>query len=544
MKPAAEIPIVRIASPDSASLRGPTTARGFQKRLRETRAAPRLLPLRGGLACRYSSLFKSPSAAADATRMTAGLEHQQKTAGSKHPYGLWLLAAACLFAAIYVGRSVNHDARDGIAFLYTLPVALLGLRFGLRGGLMGAALATVLIVADPNADPLGALGHATRFTMLFAVGAMVGFFTDRARRLERLRACEEEKVRRFFELSQDMLCTANADGFFVDLNPAWKKTLGFSDEELRARPFVDMVHPEDRERTAAEAAALAEGNVTVNFENRYFAKDGSIHWLHWSSVIADDGLIYARATDVTERRAMETELQETAKELARSNDELRQFAHIASHDLNEPLRTIAGFAQLLERRYDDVVDDRGRDYIRRMTGGVERMQTLIAALLHYSRAGRPDAAPEPVDTHAVVSDVLHDLQESIADSGAAVSLGELPTVMGDGVQLQQLFQNLISNGLKFRNGEAPRIEVSAMPNSPGWRFSVADNGIGIQPEERERIFGAFERLHSRDDYAGTGIGLAICKKIVLRHGGEIHVEENPGGGSKFVFTIVGAEGEE
>ena len=475
--------------------------------------------------------------------MTAGAEPQRRAGEAGQHYGLWLLAAACLFVAIYVGRSVNHDARDGIAFLYTLPVALLGLRFGLRGGLMGAVAATVLIVVDANADPLGALGHATRFTILFAVGAMVGFFTDRTRRLERLRACEEEKVRRFFDLSHDMLCTANADGFFVDLNPAWRRTLGFSDEELRARPFVDMVHPDDRERTVAEASALAEGNVTVDFENRYFDKGGSIHWLRWSSVLAEDGLIYARATDVTERRAMEAELRETAQELARSNEELRQFAHIASHDLNEPLRTISGFAQLLERRYDDVVDERGRDYIRRMTGGVERMQTLIADLLHYSRAGRPDTAPTPIDTRVVVSDVLQDLQESIADSGAAVSLGELPTVMGDRTQLQQLFQNLISNGLKFKNGNAPQIEVSAQPDSSGWRFFVADNGIGIEPQQRERIFGAFERLHSRDDYAGTGIGLAICKKIVARHGGEIHVEENPGGGSRFVFTIAGAEGE-
>lgn len=451
---------------------------------------------------------------------------------------VWLVATAALFALVYLVRGGINDARDGIAFLYTLPVALLGLRFGWRGGLAGATLAVLVMLADASADPLDPVGYATRITILFTVGVGVGVFTDRERRLQRLRAAEQTKIRSFFDLSQDMLSTSGSDGRFIDLNPAWERTLGFSDAEIREKPFVDMVHPDDRERTIAEASALAEGNVTVNFENRYLAKDGTYRWLNWSSILANDGLLYGRATDVTEKRAIEAELRMNARELERSNDELKQFAHIASHDLNEPLRTIAGFAQLLERRYDDVVDERGSDYIRRMIGGVERMQCLIGDLLKYSRAGRPEAELVPVDTQALASDVLQDLQKAITDREARVQLGALPTVDGDQNQLRQLFQNLISNGLKFANGGVPQVVLSAEPTADGWQFAVSDNGIGIEPEQRERIFLAFERLHTREEYAGTGIGLAICKKIVERHGGEIRAEENPGGGSRFVFTIA------
>lgn len=451
----------------------------------------------------------------------------------------WLAATALLFALVYVMRAINHDARDGVAFLYSLPVALLALRFGLRGGVAGALLATGLVIADHDGGlALSTIGEATRVTVLFSVGLLVGWFTDRQRRLEVQRSKDQETISRFFELSQDMLCTADPEGFFVDLNPAWQRTLGYTEEELRAQPFVALVHPDDRERTATEAASIFEDNATVDFENRYLAKDGSLRWLRWSSVLGDDGMIYARATDITQKKAIESKLQETAADLARSNDELKQFAYIASHDLNEPLRTISGFAQLLERRYEDVVDERGRDYIRRMVGGTERMQSLISDLLKYSRAGRPESELEPVDTAAIASAVLQDLEEVIAERGASVRIDPLPTVAGDPNQLHQLFQNLISNGLKFTNGEAPQLAISADREPGAWRFAVADNGIGIEPEQRDRIFGAFERLHSRDEYAGTGIGLAICKKIVARHGGEIHAEANEGGGTRFVFTVA------
>jgi PAS domain S-box-containing protein len=451
-------------------------------------------------------------------------------------------ATAALLAAVYVLRTIHHDARDGVAFLYAVPVALAALRFGWRGGFAVAVIATLLVALDSEPQlTLSTLGYATRVAIVFMVGLLVGWFVDRERRWQELREREQAKVRRFFELSQDMLCTADADGYLVNLNPAWQRVLGYTEEELRAQPFVDLVHPNDREQTLAEAAAIFDGDATVDFTNRYLAKDGSAHWLRWSSVLADDGLIYARATDVTAAIGAAEKLRETADELERSNDDLRQFAYIASHDLNEPLRTIAGFAQLLQKRYEDKVDDRGRDYIRRMVGGVERMQALIADLLRYSRAGRTERAAEPVAASEVVAGVLDDLQEAINDRGADVRIGELPTVLADRNGLQQVFQNLISNALKFANGGTPVVEVGATDAGENWRFWVADNGIGIHSDQRDKVFAAFERLHSRDDYPGTGIGLAIVKKIVERHGGRIAIEDGIDGGSRFVFELPRGE---
>jgi PAS domain S-box-containing protein len=357
-----------------------------------------------------------------------------------------------------------------------------------------------------------------------------------------MRAMADEKANRFFELSVDMLCTADTDGYFVDLNAAWEKTLGYSEAELRSRPFVEFVHPEDRELTAKEAERLFAGGITVDFSNRYLAKDGSWRWLEWKSVMSpEDGLIYARATDVTERHRVEAERREAVAAMERANADLKSFAYVASHDLGEPLRTIAGFAQLLEKRYEDKVDEQGRDYIRRMIGGVDRMQTLIRDLLTFSRAGRDDVDRKPVDTADLVEEITMDLERAIRDADAEMSVGELPTVEADRQQLRQVFQNLISNAIKFQDGGRPRVVVSAQAVDGGWLFEVADNGIGIEPQYRDKIFDAFERLHGRDDYAGTGIGLAVCQRIVQRHGGDIHVEEGIDGGSRFVFRIADAD---
>jgi light-regulated signal transduction histidine kinase (bacteriophytochrome) len=224
--------------------------------------------------------------------------------------------------------------------------------------------------------------------------------------------------------------------------------------------------------------------------------------------------------------------------MERANADLKSFAYVASHDLGEPLRTISGFAQLLEKRYADVVDDQGRDYIRRMTGGVERMQTLIRDLLAFSRAGRDSVDRKAVDTRELVEEIALDLEGAISEADAELRIGELPTVQADRQQLRQVFQNLISNAIKFQDGRRPRVAVSAQSVDGGWLFRIADNGIGVEPEYREKIFDAFERLHGRDDYAGTGIGLAVCQRIVQRHGGEIHVEDGMEGGSSFVFRIA------
>jgi signal transduction histidine kinase len=237
---------------------------------------------------------------------------------------------------------------------------------------------------------------------------------------------------------------------------------------------------------------------------------------------------------VAERTA---ELAERAKDLERSNMELQQFAYVASHDLQEPLRTISSFTQLLAKRYQDKLDEKAGEFIGFTVDGCKRMQTLINDLLAFSRVGTQGKPMEVVDCDQVVSRVLKSLRRAVDDSRAVITKEALPVVMADEVQLSQLFQNLIGNAMKFRGREAPRIHISAESNGLGWKIVVRDNGIGISEEHKDRIFVIFQRLHTKKEYPGTGIGLAICKKIVERHGGKIWVEPSPGGGSTFCFTI-------
>ena len=234
------------------------------------------------------------------------------------------------------------------------------------------------------------------------------------------------------------------------------------------------------------------------------------------------------------------ERQQAEADLARSNAELEQLAYVASHDLQEPLRMVASYLQLLEQRYQASLDADAHEFIGFAVNGAKRMQSLIDDLLTYSRIGIRGAPLQPVDCAAVTTTVLHSLHMAIAEGDAQITCDSLPVVMGDATQLTQLFQNLLANAIKFRREKPVRIHIAAEPDGDFWRFSVQDNGIGIAPEYFERIFVMFQRLHSRSLYAGTGIGLAICKKIVERHGGHIWVESVPGQGSTFYFTLLQA----
>ena len=247
--------------------------------------------------------------------------------------------------------------------------------------------------------------------------------------------------------------------------------------------------------------------------------------------------------DMTERRRYEAALQARGEELARSNAELEQFAYVASHDLQEPLRMVASYTQLLARRYEGKLDAQADTYIRFAVDGARHMQALIHDLLALSRVGTHGRAAGPVDTGRVMAGVLRWLGRALEESGGEVVAGPLPTVVADAGQLEQLFQNLLTNALKFRRpGIAPRVDVSALRMADGtpraaWRFTVRDNGIGFEPQFADQIFTVFQRLHTRAEYAGTGVGLAICRKIVERHGGTIWAEGKPGEGSAFHFTL-------
>ena len=246
--------------------------------------------------------------------------------------------------------------------------------------------------------------------------------------------------------------------------------------------------------------------------------------------------------EIAARHAVEVALLDRQAALARSNDELEQFAHLASHDLQEPLRMISSYTQLLRRRYASKLDADANEFISYAIDGTKRMQALINDLLNFSRVGSTGKALEPVDLEAALDDTLKDLEIRIGDCGATVTHDPLPTVQADPVQMRQLLLNLIGNGMKFQSlGRKPAVSVSAARDGREWRFGVRDNGIGIDPKYFKNLFQIFKRLHTSAEYPGTGIGLAVCKKIVERHGGRIWVESALGKGSTFLFTLPATE---
>jgi signal transduction histidine kinase len=247
--------------------------------------------------------------------------------------------------------------------------------------------------------------------------------------------------------------------------------------------------------------------------------------------------------EITERQRAQEELAQANAELRRSNQELEQFAYVASHDLQEPLRKVTNYTELLAKRYAGNIDARADKYIAYIVDGTTRMQGLIKDLLAYSRVTR-EVDVEPTDVTAVLQETLSTLEMVIRDTQAKITWATLPTIQANPLQIGQLLQNLIGNALKFRSTAPPRVHVAAELEAYTWRFSVEDNGIGIDPQYAERIFGVFQRLHTRTEYPGTGIGLAICQKIVERHGGRIWVESVLGQGTTFYFTIPRTHSEE
>jgi signal transduction histidine kinase len=241
--------------------------------------------------------------------------------------------------------------------------------------------------------------------------------------------------------------------------------------------------------------------------------------------------------EIAERKEAEEELKKISAELTRSNADLQHFAYAASHDLQEPLRGIEGFIKLLEKRYADKLDSKAKEFIGYTVEGVNRMRALIKDLLDYSRTGTIEMNLKPTNFSEAVERAVFNLKAAVEETGATIAYDPLPTVRADIMQMSRLFQNLMGNAIKFRGKKAPDIHISAEKNENGWTFSVRDNGMGIDPENAERIFSVFQRLHTKEEYPGTGIGLAVCKRIVERHGGKIWVKSEKGKGATFCFTI-------
>jgi PAS domain S-box-containing protein len=468
---------------------------------------------------------------------------------------------------------------------------------------------------------------------------------------------------RLFALTHDLMGALDLEGRLVWTNPAWEHLLGRPTAELAGASYLELLHPDDRQRALAVQADLAGGRTTrPQLEVRVLTSSGQERWVLFNavyapeerllyisgkdvSVLAERELLHSRyralvsnlpdtvvtlfdadlrivvvegaqlarrgldaeeyagrtlaetmpadqytliapryraaldgepqtfdidtpdgavtyrvqavplydeqgrllggmsvSRDVTVPRRQERTMAQRTAELERSNAELAQFAYVASHDLSEPLRMISSYLQLLRRRYHGQIDEDADAFIGYAVDGAARMRTLIEDLLAYSRAGRSERPTAAVDTGRVVAEVAGTLHALAGEAQPRIEWEELPTVEGDAAQLAQLFQNLIGNGVKFvAPGVRPHVRISAEPDADGWRFSVDDNGIGIDERHAERVFGMFQRLHTRDEFEGTGIGLAIARKVVERHGGRITAAPLPDGGSCFTFTLPARE---
>lgn len=363
--------------------------------------------------------------------------------------------------------------------------------------------------------------------------------------IERARLLQKLQVRdRFFEMSLEVFVVFDpATDRWVQVNQMLSDITGYSRAELCSRPIFDFMHPDDLPRTRERADRLARGEpVESRFANRYRSRDGGWRWMEWMSAPAGDGFVYAVGRDITERLQAEATLRQTLADLDARNRELQDFAFIASHDLQEPLRKIRAFADRLQQRHAASLEPEARDYLDRTTQAAERMQVLINDLLSYSRVAARGKPFSRVRLDKVLAGVLEDLEATLEASGGQVEAGSLPQVDGDPTQLRQVFQNLLSNALKFRAADRPpRVRISAEPvdgvDGRRWILRFIDNGIGFDPQYAEKIFGPFQRLHARQQYQGTGIGLAIVRRIVERHRGTITAVGRPGEGAEFILEL-------
>lgn len=398
------------------------------------------------------------------------------------------------------------------------------------------------------------------FTILLGTGLALGLLgavlyllqreiTQRARAEEALRA-SEVKFRGILESAPDAMVIADAQGLIVLVNAETERLFGYRRDELVGQPVEILVperfrgrHPQHRQGyTAHPRTRSMDGGLDL----RGLRKDATEFpaEISLSPLESAEGiLVTATIRDITERKKSEEHLVKTLGELKCSNDELQQFAYVASHDLQEPLRMVASYTQLLAQRYKGRLDSDADEFIAYAVDGCNRMQGLIQDLLAYSRAGTNGKALREISSENTLKEALTNLRATIEESGAVVTHDSLPAITTDGTQLAQIFQNIVGNAIKYRSLEVPHVHVSATTNGGNeWIFSVRDNGLGIAPQYFERIFILFQRLHGRKEFEGTGIGLAICKKIVEGLGGRIWVESQPEKGSTFYFALPERDG--
>ena len=344
------------------------------------------------------------------------------------------------------------------------------------------------------------------------------------------------------ESTDDAIISKDLNGIITSWNTAAQRILGYSHEEAIGQP-ISIIAPSDRlDEMPRILAEIKEGRRVDHYETKRRRKDGQLIdvSLTVSPIHDAEGKVVGASKimrDITEQKLAVQTLAAQAEQLARSNADLQQFAYVTSHDLQEPLRTISAFSALVKRRYSGQLDDEACELLDLIVSAAERMNALIRDLLSYSRTlNSTETRRAKVDLNSAVQWALNNLQQAIQESNAAIEVDELPEVYGDKITLVQLFQNLISNAIKYRAAETPRIRISAAQGADEYVLSIADNGIGIAPAYHQRVFGLFRRLHG-DRYPGTGIGLALCKTIVEKHGGFIWVESELSHGATFKFSL-------
>jgi chemotaxis family two-component system sensor kinase Cph1 len=350
----------------------------------------------------------------------------------------------------------------------------------------------------------------------------------------------EQQFRTLAELTPFAISvTRLKDGVFLFVNECFADMLGTKVQDLLGKPAPDFyANPEDRK--AIVEALKSSGRISNREVRLKSVQDGEPVWVSFSAHLSkfnDEEAIFVSLQDVSAYRRAESDLREYAENLKQSNAELEQFAYIASHDLQEPLRMIASFLQLLETRYKDKLDQDADDFINFAVDGANRLQHMINDLLVFSRVQTRGKALMPTEADKALHNALDNLEIAIQESKAEILRDRLPVVAADPSQLTMLFQHLLSNSLKFRGKTKPKIKVSVRPQDGQYEFCIEDNGIGLDPTQAERAFVIFQKLHARDAYPGTGIGLAVCKRIVARHGGRIWVESEPEKGARFLFTL-------
>ncbi len=386
---------------------------------------------------------------------------------------------------------------------------------------------------------------------------LIGMGIDVTERKQAEEALQRARTAQLFatllESAPDAMVVSDRTGAIVFANSQTERLFGHRRDELLGRP-LDLLIPDE----PFEWPRLSAAPATTSIEAQGRRCDGSRFPIEIkrSPLDTNDGpLLTSAIRDITDRKRSEAEIrrlntdlerrvQERTRELARSNAELEQFAYVASHDLQEPLRAVASYTQLLARRYQHRLDGDAVRFIDRTVAAVSRMQALIRDLLAVARVGTHGEPFEATDCESVLRDVLDDLQAAVIEAGATVTHDPLPVVLADRSQVRQLLQNLIGNAIKFRGDPAPRVHIAAQRDGAAWQFRVQDNGIGIEPEYAERVFVIFQRLHGRRAYPGTGVGLAICKKIVERHGGRIWLESADGQGTRVCFQLPAGRGAE